>query len=59
MNTISDSPYLVYDLIKIRYPIYDLAPKVVYTKKYGDVHEKFHVLKNTRFKTLEHLLKTF
>jgi len=54
MNTISDSPYLVYDLIKIRYPIYDLAPKVVYTKKYGDVHEKFHVLKNTRFKTLEH-----
>jgi len=32
--------------------------KVAHTKKYGDVHGKFHVLKNTRFTTLEHLLKT-
>ena len=29
------------------------------TPKYGDVQEKFHFFKITRFKTLEHLLKTF
>ena len=33
--------------------------KVVRTSKYGDVQEKFHFLENARFKTLEHLLKTF
>ena len=33
--------------------------KVVHTSKYGDVREKFHCLENIRFKTLEHLLKTF
>ena len=32
--------------------------KVLPYKKCGDVHEKFHFLENTRFKTLEHLLKT-
>ena len=33
--------------------------KVLPYKKYGDVHEKFDFLENTRFKTLEHLLKAF
>ena len=33
--------------------------KVVHALKYGDVQEKLHFLENTRFKTLEHLLKTF
>ena len=28
-------------------------------KKCGDVHEKLDFLENTRFKTLEHLLKAF
>ena len=28
-------------------------------QKGGDVHEKFDFLENTRFKTLEHLLKAF
>jgi len=32
--------------------------KVVYTEKYGNVHQNVHFLKNTEFKTLEHLLKT-
>jgi len=31
----------------------------VATERYGDVHEKFHFLKNARVKTLEHLLKWF
>ena len=30
-----------------------------HTFKYGDAHEKIHFLENTRFKTLEHLSKTF
>ena len=33
--------------------------KVLPYKKCGDVHEKFEFLENTRFKTLEHLLKAF
>ena len=33
--------------------------KVLPYKKCGDVHEKFDFLENTRFKTLEHLLKAF
>ena len=33
--------------------------KVLPYKKYDDVHEKFDFLENTRFKTLEYLLKTF
>lgn len=33
--------------------------KVVCTSKYGDVQEKIHFLENTRFKTLEHLFKTY
>ena len=33
--------------------------KVLPYKKCGDVHEKFDFLENARFKTLEHLLKTF
>ena len=33
--------------------------KVVYTQKYGDVHEKFHFWKKYKIKALEHLLKHF
>ena len=33
--------------------------KVVPYKKCGYVHEKIPVFENTRFKTLEHLLKSF
>ena len=37
----------------------EISFKVVHTSKYGDVQEKFHVLENTRFKTLEHFMKHF
>ena len=33
--------------------------KVLPYKKWGDVHEKFILFENARFKTLKHLLKTF
>ena len=41
------------------YRHHSLSLMVLPYKKCGDVHEKFDFLENARFKTLEHLLKTF